>query len=273
MIAVLTCLVSLASLYSEDIKWVTDLKKGLGEAKASGKPVMIDVYTDWCYWCKELDAKTYKDPKVVSLSKSFVNIKVNPEKDRVVADFIKNYEINGYPTILFVEHTGDLLLKVGGFLGGPEFLKKMQEVGTIRDKLVRFEAEYGKGDLTNTVDYIALLVEAMRLDKAASVFDKVKSDKKVAGERLGDFYLQIGLYYMKKEDIKRALPYFADAEKKYPDTRTGLGATYYHAYCEYLLGNNDKAVSIIAKVVKNPNLPAEWKAQFESAQKSFALKK
>jgi thioredoxin-related protein len=267
------CFAPLISINSEEIKWVKDLNKGLAEAKSSGKPAMIDVYTDWCYWCKELDNKTYKDASVVSLSKSFINIKVNPEKDKTTAEFIKKFEISGFPAILFVEHTGDLIFKIDGFLAGKEFLAKMKDVEKTRGELVSFGKEYSKGDFTNTPDYLIKLIESRRFDTAAAIFDKVKDDKTIKKDKLGDVYLQIGIHYMEKEDYKKAVTYFIDAEKYYTNTRTGIGASYYHAYCEYNLGNSANAVSILTKVLKNPMLPPEWKAQFESAQKAFAVKK
>jgi len=34
--------------------------------KSEPKPVIIDLYTNWCYWCKVMDKKTYTNSKVIS---------------------------------------------------------------------------------------------------------------------------------------------------------------------------------------------------------------
>ena len=49
---------------ASEIKWlsITDAEKLM---KKEPRKVIVDVYTDWCGWCKRLDATTYKDPAVV----------------------------------------------------------------------------------------------------------------------------------------------------------------------------------------------------------------
>lgn len=49
-------------------------------AKRDGKPVMIDFYADWCLPCKELDKKTFTDPKVVEAMKGWVLLKADLTK-------------------------------------------------------------------------------------------------------------------------------------------------------------------------------------------------
>jgi thiol:disulfide interchange protein len=41
---------------------------------------MIDVYTDWCGWCKKLDSETFADARVGAATRGLVSIRVNAEK-------------------------------------------------------------------------------------------------------------------------------------------------------------------------------------------------
>ncbi|RLG27628.1 hypothetical protein DRO03_11705, partial [Methanosarcinales archaeon] len=59
--------------------------EGMEIAQAQNKPVMIDVYTGWCKWCKELDRVIYSDPDVVNLADKFVCIKINADNHRDLA--------------------------------------------------------------------------------------------------------------------------------------------------------------------------------------------
>ncbi len=55
------------------------------------RPIIIDVYTSWCGWCKEMDEKTYGNEKVVTyINEHFYAVKFNAEStDSVVLGSIK----------------------------------------------------------------------------------------------------------------------------------------------------------------------------------------
>ena len=68
------------------IKWEKDLASAVKKAKDKDLPIMIDVYTDWCSWCKELDKNTYANKEVIDAAKKMVSVKLNPETSKEGAD-------------------------------------------------------------------------------------------------------------------------------------------------------------------------------------------
>lgn len=95
---------------------------------SENKPVMIDFYADWCAQCKELDKYTYTDGKVVELSQSFNNIKIDLTKEN--PEISSKYNIKGLPVVIFMNSKGEELkeLRVTGFLKPEEFEKRMNKV-------------------------------------------------------------------------------------------------------------------------------------------------
>ena len=117
----------------------TELDAALAEARRSGKPVLVDVYTDWCGWCKRMDKTTYGNPEVRDyVARSFVPARVNAEDDRRRAtylgqrrtyrQFADGFRISGYPTTLFLAPDGELITILPGYVKPGTFLTVLRYV-------------------------------------------------------------------------------------------------------------------------------------------------
>lgn len=107
---------------SEGIEWFL-FEDGLKKAKAENKPLMIHFTADWCTWCKKLEAEAFKNQDIISLSKSFVPVKVDCDKEGEIA---KKFQIRGLPTILFTSPDGNLIHQVIGYRATDVFLSEMK---------------------------------------------------------------------------------------------------------------------------------------------------
>lgn len=97
------------------------LGDALGRARVENRLVMVDVYTDWCGWCKKLDRDTYGDERVAAALENLISIRVNAEKGgEAVAE---RYRVQGFPTVLFLSGTGEVVEKIEGYVGADEMLK------------------------------------------------------------------------------------------------------------------------------------------------------
>lgn len=94
----------------QGILWY-NMTEGYEKAKKEKKILVVDVYTDWCGWCKVMDRETYENPSVVKkMKKYFVAVKFNPEinatytvngqtlnSDQLARYLNKGGRIPGYP--------------------------------------------------------------------------------------------------------------------------------------------------------------------------------
>jgi thiol:disulfide interchange protein len=85
--------------------------------------IVVDVYTDWCGWCKYMDRAVYADPGVVTFAADHVFVKVNAEEPGEGEAFAKRAGIRGFPTTLVYGSDGRLLAsRAGAFRRPAQFL-------------------------------------------------------------------------------------------------------------------------------------------------------
>jgi thiol:disulfide interchange protein len=97
------------------IAWQKDLDQALSLAKANKTSVVVDIYTDWCGWCKRMDKDIYTHPQIISLSRRFVFLKLNAEDGGQGAKFAQKNNVEGYPTTVIIDENGRYLRSVPGY--------------------------------------------------------------------------------------------------------------------------------------------------------------
>jgi len=137
LLLLLFCLTTIKySVAQNKINWLSFEQMEVLQKKEK-RPVIIDVYTDWCGWCKRLDATTYADPNIIGyISRNFYAIKFNAESRDSILFQGKTYrnrnpnatrsthdlatvlmgEKLSYPTTIYLNNESQPTLVVPGYL-------------------------------------------------------------------------------------------------------------------------------------------------------------
>ena len=156
------------------------------DAKADGKLIFADVYTDWCTYCHKLDKEVYTDPTVIDyFNKNFINIKFDAES-QFGYPMAQRFRVDGYPTLLFLTAEQEVFQTIGGFVPAPTLLAYGEQTLSSYAVLPELLAKYDDLLITNDerMELIGLL-EKVNPEKAHEVA------KKHIDELISDDYKRI----------------------------------------------------------------------------------
>ena len=139
----------------EKVNWIqfTELSDKM---KAAKKPIIIDVYTDWCHWCKVMDKETYQNSKVAKyINENYYAISFNAEgkepvtfRDKMYA-YSDQYKINtltlaltngqlSFPTTIIIPDEKSNPIAVPGYLKPSQLELIIKYFGTGANKTQSF---------------------------------------------------------------------------------------------------------------------------------------
>lgn len=134
------------------------LADALKKAQTEGKLVFMDAYTTWCGPCKMMASKVFPDSSAGAFfNQHFVNLKVDMEKGEGTSLALK-YNVEYFPTLLFINAEGQVVHKAVGFHTAPEFVSLATIAINPAANLLALETRYGKGE--RNADLLRLLTEA-----------------------------------------------------------------------------------------------------------------
>lgn len=119
---------------TENINWVS-IEEADKLRRAEPRKILIDVYTDWCGWCKRMDRTTFVNPELVNyVNQNYYAVKLDAEQQETITIGGKKYEYvpNGrrgyneiakellqgkmsYPTIVFLDENMNMIQPMPGF--------------------------------------------------------------------------------------------------------------------------------------------------------------
>jgi len=143
----------------EGVKWLT-IEEAYAKMQKEPRKILIDVYTDWCGWCKVMDRETFKNKAVVEyINKKYYAVKLDAEQKGTITLGDKKFTSQGrthdlalaltnnqpsYPTTVFLDDSFQMIQPLPGYMKAKEFHEVITFIGENYHKKEAFETYKAK---------------------------------------------------------------------------------------------------------------------------------
>lgn len=114
------------------IPWTPYSAAAFTQAAAAGRPILIDVYADWCLPCVEMDHTTFRNPAVVDALASVTTLRVDATREvsKDAEALLEQHDVYGAPTILLFGRGGKERkdLRMLGYVSADELLQRLAAI-------------------------------------------------------------------------------------------------------------------------------------------------
>lgn len=137
-IAIITILNINLTQAQDQINWLT-FDEAAALTQQNPKMILVDVYTDWCGWCKKMDKETFTDAKVIEyVNSNFYPVKMNAEntkrafefkgKEYTEATMAKAMRVNSFPNFVIMDASMENITQMPGYREADPFLKGLNNL-------------------------------------------------------------------------------------------------------------------------------------------------
>jgi thioredoxin-related protein len=141
------------------INWMT-MEQAIEKSKTEKRKIIIDVFTDWCGWCKHMDSTTFTAPAVASyINERYYPVKFNAEQQQDIVFKEKTYHFKKtgnsgchelvlewtgnklkYPTVIFLDENLSLIQPLPGYQEAPKMEAIIRYFGDDHHKKTPWES-------------------------------------------------------------------------------------------------------------------------------------
>ena len=167
----------------------TSFKDILAKAKAEKKLVFLDAFASWCGPCKMMEKNIFTLPSVSEYyNANFINARFDMEKGEG-QEIAMKYGVRSYPTFLFLNGDGEVVMKNYGYMGEKDFLTIAQETNQpkYRNSSNKELFEKGESNPEFLLNMMSLYAQSdyELAKKASERYFKVKNNQPLTKDELG----------------------------------------------------------------------------------------
>lgn len=116
---------------SSTLRWHTRWADARAEAEKTDRWVFVDLFAEWCGWCRELEKDVFSTPEFAALGRDFVFLRVDVEDGGEGSELQTKHRAGSLPTTLLLDAHGARIGQIPGYAPAPQFIERVRvEVAT-----------------------------------------------------------------------------------------------------------------------------------------------
>lgn len=257
--------------YSQ-VGWVSSFEDAQKLAIATDRLILVDFWATWCGPCKKMEMESWSDEEIGEISKSYVPLKIDLDKNTELA---RRYRVRAIPLLMVIDSSGELVYKKLGYMDKDQ-LNKVLKKYAVNTSFLRAESlnyykhqGYASGIrlahkyidfslyLEKDIQFEFLELASNYLNISEQLLDKKKANYDDMKEKIDLMEIQIDLYENKIKRVEKKL------EKNFEPSKLSKGNKVLYTYLNYCLSLKKQ----------DDNATDKWKQQLVSFDHSGAYLK
>ena len=205
-----------AEAAASPLVWLTSLAPALEEAKRRDTYILVDLYAEWCGWCKQLEKKVFQSPEFARRARELVLLRVDTEDGADGSRLQALHDASSLPNTLLLDAKGVRVGQIGGYAPTREFLAYIdQQLAAWKELVANYPELLASDEAEIQLDLAKELHRRQDGERAAALYQAA------AKRREADASSYAGLLY-NLADAQRIGRNFELAEQTIAKARTLL---------------------------------------------------
>ena len=239
----------------DSIVWERDYEESLKIAQSHQQPIIAYLFTDWCGYCKQMEATTFVNPSVIDdMGDRYVWLRLNAETENDGILVHKKFGITSYPTVLILDHQGAEIDRLEGYFPPDRFQKTVDNFIRSSGSLGKLteKAEKQPDSVQAQYDLAEKYLQRRDFGKAGHRLSRVIAldpDNRYGMTESSHYYLALSLASEEKNEA--ALEQLDQFDSRFPDSDLQADATLLRGQIYYYYGDATKARKVLSTYLES----------------------
>lgn len=250
------CTAAVSAATAQGMSYAANWNTAKAQAAKQNKLVLIEFWTTWCGYCKQMRASTLIDKNVVAKSKGLVPLRMNAEAEG--KDLAKKYDVSSYPAYIFVDSQGTVFGRMQGASGPTDFQKGMSQSMQRYKDFTTLTAKVKKNPKDGeSFAGLAVINGARGSVEVAEAQAKKAESVGYKGPKLAAAWVSIGEGARTRNRLPGAIAYYQKS-LKYPGTPKDVSYAHYGiAVLSGQLGRKSDALKHVRLALNTKGAPKD----------------